>query len=72
MMIFKNDQIDQMTKNLTWPELQSLYNIRNELSISGKGVILLHPRILIPKSLQKLVVEIRNEAHESVKKAKHC
>lgn len=51
-------------------DLKPFYNIRNELSISIEGIILRQSKIVIPKTLQKGIIEIGHEGHQSSEKTK--
>ena len=51
-------------------ELKPYYDIRNELSISCEGIILKQSKIVIPRRLQKDIVEIGHEGHQSIEKTK--
>ena len=50
--------------------LQPYYNIRQDLSINSDGVILYQNRVIIPASLQREIVNIGHEAHQSAEKTK--
>ena len=52
------------------PERTALYKLRNEFTLSEKGIILRDNIIVIPQELRKRVVKLAHEGHQSIVKTK--
>jgi hypothetical protein len=52
------------------PERTALCKLRNEFTLSEKGIILSDNIILIPQELRKRVVKLAHEGHQSIVKTK--
>ena len=55
------------SKNSDW---KSIYNLRNEFTLTDPCIILRNTRILTPKSLTKRVIELAHEGHQGIVKTK--
>jgi hypothetical protein len=55
------------SKNSEW---KSIYNLRNEFTLTDTGIILRNTRILTPKSLTKRIIEVAHEGHQGTVKTK--
>ncbi|XP_033104396.1 uncharacterized protein K02A2.6-like [Anneissia japonica] len=63
--------IQRQASGTTKKDIESLFKLRDQLSVSVKNDILLRDhRIVIPKSLQQRAVDIAHEGHQGVIKTK--
>ena len=51
-------------------EIELFKNVRNELCISSKGLILRGSRIILPRSLRKQAVDLAHEGHQGITRTK--
>ena len=51
-------------------DIESLYKVRDELSVTNNNILLRDHRIVIPRSLQQQAVDIAHEGHQGMVKTK--